>query len=78
MSALSQTILLDSQELAARWRVSPGLLTQWRWHNRGPNFLKIGDHVLYRLQDIKAVEKEKEKILKETHQKEQENIKMSP
>jgi hypothetical protein len=49
-------IHLDSADLAARWRVSEGTLRNWRWSGRGPNALKIGSRVRYRVADVEAFE----------------------
>jgi hypothetical protein len=50
------TFHIDQNELAARWRVSPRTLEQWRWQGRGRRFLEIGGRVIYPLQEIEAVE----------------------
>jgi Helix-turn-helix domain len=47
---------LDQNQLAARWRMSPRTLEQWRWQGRGPRYLKIGGRVVYRLADVEAFE----------------------
>ena len=47
---------LDQNALAARWLISHRTLEQWRWHGRGPRFLKVGTRVVYRLSDIEAFE----------------------
>ncbi len=47
---------LDQNGLAERWLISPRTLEQWRWQGRGPQFLKIGGRVVYRLSDIEAFE----------------------
>ena len=44
------------RELAERWAVSPRTLERWRWSGEGPQFLKIGQRVVYRLEDIIAFE----------------------
>jgi hypothetical protein len=43
-------------ELARRWSISPRTLERWRWLGQGPQFLKIGGRVVYRLADIEAYE----------------------
>jgi hypothetical protein len=45
---------LTQAALAERWRVSPRTLE--RWVGRGPQFLKVGGQVRYRLADILAYE----------------------
>jgi hypothetical protein len=47
---------LTQIELAQRWRISPRTLERWRWLQEGPQFLKIGGRVVYRLEDIEAYE----------------------
>jgi len=43
-------------DLARRWRVSERTLERWRWLRQGPQYLKIGGRVVYRLDDIEAFE----------------------
>jgi hypothetical protein len=43
-------------DLARRWNVSPRTLERWRWLRQGPQYLKIGGRVVYRLDDIEAYE----------------------
>ena len=47
---------LSQHELARRLRLSPRTLERWRWTGEGPNFLKIGGRVAYRLEDVEAWE----------------------
>ena len=47
---------LNQTELAARWKISPRTLERWRWIGDGPQFLKIGGRVIYRIEDIEAFE----------------------
>lgn len=47
---------LNQNELAARWNLSPRTLEQWRWRGVGPQYLKLGGRVGYRLEDIEAFE----------------------
>jgi hypothetical protein len=42
--------------LARRWSMSPRTLERWRWLGQGPQYLKIGGRVVYRLADIEAYE----------------------
>ncbi len=49
---------LNQVELSRRWSLSPRTLERWRWLGEGPNFLKIGGRVVYRLEDIEAYEAE--------------------
>lgn len=45
-------------DLARRWKLSPRTLERWRWTGEGPQFVKLGGRVVYRLQDIEAFESE--------------------
>jgi hypothetical protein len=47
---------LNQIDLARRWRISPRTLERWRWLQQGPGYLKIGRHVVYRLDEIEAFE----------------------
>jgi hypothetical protein len=45
----------DQKQLAERWGISPKTLERWRL-GQGPKFLKLGGRIVYRLEDIEAVE----------------------
>jgi hypothetical protein len=47
---------LNQVELARRWSLSPRSLERWRWLRRGPDFLKLGGRIVYRLEDVEAFE----------------------
>ena len=47
---------LKQRELADRWNMSPRTLERWRWVGEGPQFIKIGGRVVYRLEDVEAYE----------------------
>lgn len=49
---------LSQIELAARWNISPRTLERWRFAGEGPQFVKLGGRVVYRLEDIEAFETE--------------------
>ena len=49
---------LHQVELARRWKLSPRTLERWRWLGQGPQHMKIGGRVVYRLEDIEAFEAE--------------------
>lgn len=51
--------LLTEKALAERWDIKSATLSQWRWNGRGPQFMKIGRRVFYRIQDIEAFELER-------------------
>ena len=46
-------------ELSRRWRMSPRTLERWRYRGTGPQFLKVGGRVVYRLEDIETFEAER-------------------
>ena len=48
---------LKQRELADRWNISPRTLERWRWVGEGPQFIKIGGRVVYRLEDVEAYER---------------------
>jgi hypothetical protein len=55
--ATSQSLRhLNQEKLARRWNVSPRTLEKFRWKRQGPQFLKIGGRVAYRLEDVEAYE----------------------
>jgi len=47
---------LNQVQLARRWSLSPRTLERWRWLHQGPQYLKIGGRIVYRLDDIEAYE----------------------
>ena len=47
---------LHQVELARRWKLSPRTLERWRWLGQGPQYVKVGGRVVYRLEDIEAHE----------------------
>lgn len=48
---------LNQIELSRRWSISPRTLERWRWLNQGPDYLKVGGRVLYRIADVESYEK---------------------
>jgi hypothetical protein len=48
--------LLAEDHLAQRWLCSMSRLQKWRSAGRGPDYLKIGNRILYRLADIEEFE----------------------
>lgn len=50
---------LNQIELARRWKISPRTLERWRWLKLGPTYLKIGNRVVYRMDDIESHEAER-------------------
>ena len=49
--------VLTEQELADRWGISIKTLQRWRCTALGPRFLKLGNRVGYRLEDIEQYER---------------------
>jgi hypothetical protein len=49
---------MTQTELAERWRISEATLERWRTESNGPMFLKLGNQVRYRVQDVEAFESE--------------------
>lgn len=47
---------LNQIELSRRWSLSPRTLERWRWLRQGPDYLKVGGRIVYRLEDIEAYE----------------------
>jgi hypothetical protein len=47
---------MTQTELAERWRISEATLERWRTESGGPLYLKPGNQVRYRLQDVEAFE----------------------
>ena len=50
--------LITPETLAERWNMNAATLSQWRWNGRGPQYLKLGRRVMYRIQDIEAFEEQ--------------------
>lgn len=52
---------LTTEELAARWKMSPQTLENWRSQGTGPEYVKLGaaksSSVIYRLSDIEKWER---------------------
>jgi hypothetical protein len=46
-------------QLSRRWSLSPRTLERWRWLKQGPDYLKIGGRIVYRLEDVEAFEADK-------------------
>ena len=54
---------LSQIELAARWNISHRTLERWRGTGEGPKFIKLGDRVIYRLEDVEAFEAEQIRVV---------------
>lgn len=48
--------LITAEILSKRWNLKELTLSLWRQQGRGPQYLKIGRRVMYRLQDIEEYE----------------------
>ena len=55
---MQQKTCLTHKELARRWTISHRTLERWRYTGEGPQFMKIGGRVAYRLEDVEAYEAE--------------------
>lgn len=48
---------LTGAELAARWKLSPQTLANWRHAGKGPPFIRVGARVLYPYKGVTAHER---------------------
>lgn len=55
-AAKMEATCMNQIELANRWKLSPRTLERWRWLGQGPQYLKIGGRVIYRVVDIEEYE----------------------
>ena len=54
MEKYNEDKLLTTQQLAKMLLVNPETLRSWRWKGtHGPNFIKIGYRVRYKMSDVK-------------------------
>ena len=53
---MQSKLSLTQKELARRWAISHRTLERWRWTGEGPDYLKLGGRVIYRLEDIMTFE----------------------
>ena len=51
---------LTTEELAAHYRTVPATLRYWRHVGKGPQSIKVGRRVLYRVSDVLAWEQAQE------------------
>ena len=47
---------LNQVQLSRRWGISPRTLERWRWLKQGPDYIRVGGRIVYRLADIEAFE----------------------
>jgi DNA-binding transcriptional MerR regulator len=55
---MAEPMTLTTEELAQRWGLSPRTLAFWRTEGTGPQFLRFGRLIRYRLCDVEAFERE--------------------
>ena len=48
---------LTSAELAARWRLRPQTLANWRHTGQGPPFIRVGNRVRYPIEAVESFER---------------------
>jgi len=53
---------ISQNELAQRWQISEATLERWRSQHKGPQFLRLGGQVRYRLVDVESYEREKMEV----------------
>ena len=49
---------LTTEQLAERWNISPQTLENWRSSKKGPDYVKMGGVIVYRLEDVRRYEME--------------------
>lgn len=49
-------VVISERELAARWGKSVRSLQRWRAEGCGPQYMRIGGSILYRIEDIVTFE----------------------
>ena len=52
---------LTPGQTADRYQVSRETLKDWRYRNRGPKYVKLGQQIRYRLRDLERWEKAQER-----------------
>jgi predicted DNA-binding transcriptional regulator AlpA len=53
---------ISQNELAQRWQISEATLERWRSQRKGPQFLRLGGQVRYRLVDVESYECERMEV----------------
>jgi hypothetical protein len=48
------SLCVDERQVAAQLHVKPGTLRKWRLLGRGPEFVRVGRSVRYRVDDVEA------------------------
>lgn len=59
MIDITKDYLLTPEALATRWQLPLATLSQWRWNGKGPQYIRLGKHILYRLEDVMIFERQK-------------------
>jgi hypothetical protein len=54
---------LNQTQLSRRWSISPRTLERWRWLKQGPDYVRVGGRIVYRLSDIEAFEQRNTKVI---------------
>ena len=67
---------ISQNELAKRWQISEATLERWRSQRKGPQFLRLGGQVRYRLADVESYELEKLEVVADTQHPP--NVRISP
>ncbi len=47
-----------AHQLSKRWMLAPKTLEKWRYKGVGPQYIKVGNRVLYPVQDVLAFEQQ--------------------
>jgi hypothetical protein len=47
-----QKMMMNENELATRWNISPKTLQRWRSEGRGPRFMKMSKRVVYPIDEV--------------------------
>lgn len=55
-----ETQFLTPKELAARWKLSYKIVSEWRCNGYGPKFTKLGNRVRYQIVDVEKFEESKQ------------------
>jgi len=51
---MPSSLCVDERHVAAQLQVKPGTLRKWRFLGRGPQFLRVGRSIRYRVEDIES------------------------
>jgi|TARA_R110002124_G_scaffold81491_1_gene214850 hypothetical protein len=56
-------VFFNQHELSLRWSISGRTLERWRYERSGPNYVRIGGRVLYRISEIEEYERQGDEFL---------------